>query len=142
MAQKVDTLEKRFVHQYLLKNIGGEFFMIGRRCKSCGSVSLLPKAVPVCHNCFVEGQIEEVTLSKRGKLFSYAVQNIALPGFEAPSPMGYIDLPEGLRVFSLLTECEPFKEKLKIGREMEMTVKKVYKDKEGNDFFSYTFKPI
>jgi len=142
MEQEKNLSEIKLENDALVKKIGGEFFMIGRRCKACGSVSLLPKAVPVCHNCFAEGQIEEIPLSKRGTIFSYTVQNIVLPGFAGPSPMAYIALPEGLKVFALLTECEPYEEKLKVGGEVEMTVKKVYKDKEGNDVFSYMFKPV
>jgi len=130
----------RLENEALVKKIGGEFVMIGRRCKFCGNISLLPKKV--CSKCFVEGGIEELPLSKRGKIFSYTVQNIVLNGFDGPLPMAYIDLPEGLKVFSLLTECEPYEEKLKIGGEVEMTVKKVYKDREGKEVFSYMFKPV
>jgi uncharacterized OB-fold protein len=36
-----------------------------------------------------------------------------------PYVIGFIDLPEGIKLFSMLTDCEPAEKTLKIGMEME-----------------------
>ncbi len=53
--------------------------------------------------------------------------------------MGYIDLPEGLMIFAQLAQWN--EKELKIGMEMEMVVEKLKTDKEGNEIYSYKFRP-
>ena len=54
--------------------------------------------------------------------------------------MGYVDLPEGPRIFSQFTRGS--EKELKIGMEMELVVEKLKTDKEGNEIYNYKFRPV
>jgi len=125
-----------------IKIINNKWFsLIGSKCRSCGKVFFPPKTV--CSSCFKRYELEEVTLSKKGKLYTYSVISLGLPsGFDKPYACGYVDLPEGVRLFSILDECEPFDQVLKTGMKMEMVIKKIKHDEEGNIIVGYKFKPI
>lgn len=118
--------------------IGEKPRLMGSKCTACGQVSFPRKRI--CPKCHQEQTVETVTLSRTGKLYTFAVVRVAPPGFNAPYALGYVDLPEGVRVFSQLTECEF--EKLKIGMEMEVTIEKLTEDQERNDIIGYKFKPV
>jgi uncharacterized protein len=116
--------------------------LIASRCKVCGTPSF-PKA-PYCTNPDCEKKTENVEiieLSNRAKLFTFAVQAYAPPEpfklepFE-PFPLGMLDFPEGLRILGMLTT-----DKVKIGQEMEMTVKKMYED-DKNEYLTWAWKPV
>jgi len=118
--------------------------IIANRCKKCGTISF-PK-LPFCHNpdCCekVRDNVEEIQLSKRGKLWTYTVQVYAPPlpfkmdPFE-PFAVGMVDFPEGLRMIGMLTR----KDNLKIGMEVETTVGRLYEDGE-NEYITYMFAPV
>jgi uncharacterized OB-fold protein len=112
--------------------------LIASKCESCDSV-FFPKK-KVCPECF-EGHLHPVLLSKHGKLHTYAVSLMGPAELEKPYVMGFIDLPEGIRLYSLIVDCEPWEDVLKVGMEMELTVGKIKTDQNGNDIISYMFKP-
>jgi len=114
--------------------------LIGSKCSSCGLVSF-PKCV-ICPACFRDDTMEEIPLSSRGKLYTYCITQRAPEGFEAPYVMGYIDLPEKVRVFSLITGCAPSEGSLKLGMDMELVIERIRKDEAGNDLIGYKFKPV
>ena len=114
-------------------------YLIGNKCRVCGYVAF-PKRV-VCPACIQEDTMEEIPLSPRGKLYSYTVLHVPLPGFPAPYIIGRTQLPEGPRVTSLITGCEPTEDALDIGAEVELTIGKISEDKEGNDIIGYMFRP-
>lgn len=112
--------------------------LIGHRCRLCGKV-FFPKRF-ICPDCFKEGTLEEIKLSRRGKLYTFCILERGPMGFDPPYAVGYIDLPEGLRIYSILTEASL--EKLEIGMEMDLVVEKIRKDLEGNEIIGYKFKPV
>jgi benzoylsuccinyl-CoA thiolase BbsA subunit len=130
------------------KLINKDFFMqtndgyvvVGSKCKSCGKVYFPKKKL--CTNCLLLDQMEIVPLSKKGKLVSYSVAYDSMLGIKTPYAFGYIDLPEGIRIYSLLTDCEPFDEKLKIGMDVEMVIEKMMTDEYNMDIICYKFRPI
>ena len=67
---------------------------------------------------------------------------MAPEGFEAPYITGKTDLPEKVRIFSVITGCEPREDALEIGMEMEMVFEPLRKDKDGNDLIGYKFRPL
>lgn len=113
--------------------------LAGSRCKSCGKI-FFPKQ-KICSNCF-KSEMQEIPLSRTGKLYTYTIARYAPPGFKTPYAIGYVDLPEGVRVFSQLTECEPFEEKLKMGMDVEMVMGEISMDEEGVTKIGYKFKPL
>jgi uncharacterized OB-fold protein len=111
----------------------------GSMCKVCKK-KYFPKK-DVCPRCF-DSDLEDVPLSKRGKLHTYTCAVLGPSEMEKPYIMGFIDLPEGIKLFSIIIDCEPWDEVLKIGMEMEMVIGKIKKDKCGNGIISYLFRPV
>ena len=112
----------------------------GSRCTSCGKVSFPRKTI--CPGCLSKEGIEEVALSRQGELYSFSVAYVAPEGFKAPYAFGLVVLPEGLRLFSNLQDCEPFEKILKIGLQVKLGLGAIVKNEEGEDVYSYVFKPM
>jgi uncharacterized protein len=121
----------------------GLSYLIGTRCRTCGEVTWYRR--PVCLNCQSE-EVEEILLNRRGKLWAFTQLHFkSPPPYEAPEPyvpiiVGFVELSEGLRVLSLLTDCNF--DKLRIGMDMEMIVEKAYEDSAGNEIVVHKFKPV
>lgn len=112
-------------------------YLIGSRCKSCNQISFPTRAV--CSQCFSQ-EMEKIPLSTKGKLYTYTIIGYPPPGVTSPYAIGYIDIPEGVRVFSILTDWD--NENLKIGLDMELVLEKFREDKEGNEILTYKFRPV
>lgn len=114
--------------------VGGR--LVGNKCKSCGRI-YFPQA-PFCFDCM--GKImEEVVLSRRGKLYSYTIGRMASTHFQPPYAVGLIDLPEGVRVFAPLIMTK--EETYTIGMEMELVIEELWR-KNHNQIIGYKFKPV
>lgn len=113
--------------------------LLGSKCSKCGSV-FFPKKI-VCLKCLVEGTLLVQPLSKKGRLYSYTISEIAPPGFVAPYAFGYIDLPEKVRVFGKIKCPDPKPESLRPGMELEIEIE-MAKGEEGLKFKDYSFKPV
>jgi uncharacterized OB-fold protein len=112
-------------------------YLIGSRCRDCQEVMFPQKRI--CLNCFGK-DLEQVALSSRGRLFTFTINHQGPKEFSAPYASGYIDLPEGVRIYSLLTDWEA--KGLKIGAEMELVIEKMKDDLEGNEVVTYKFRPV
>ena len=111
--------------------------LIGSKCSLCGEFFFPKRAI--CPNCLKEEELKEVALSNTGKLYTYCIVKAAPLGFEAPYVIGYVDLPEGLRIFAPLAECN--EENLKIDMDLEVIVDKIREDEAGQAVYGYKFKP-
>lgn len=86
--------------------------------------------------------LEEVPLSTRGKIDTFSVVHVAPAGFKAPYIQAFVDLPEGPRIFSIITGCEPSEDAIKEGDEVELVVEKIADDEKGNELIGYKFRPV
>jgi len=111
--------------------------LFGSRCNPCGQLSFPPRKV--CSNCFSEER-EIIPLSTDGKLYSYTIVEYPAPGLLGPYAIGYVDLPEGVRVFSILAGWD--RKSLRVGMDVELTLGKFKDDKEGNEIVTYQFRPV
>lgn len=118
--------------------------LTGSKCRSCG-IALLGKRYG-CENC-ASTDLEDVTFSTRGTVYSYTVALYPPPQPYAgsldpfvPYPIVWIDLPEGARILSTLTDCDP--DEVEIGMEVELVVEKGWEDEKGNEVMAYRFKPV
>lgn len=111
-------------------------YLFGSRCKICAQISFPPRAV--CSKCFSE-EMDKIPLSTKGKLYSYTIVGYAPPGLTAPYAIGYVDLPEGVRIFSILADWK--NEGLTVGMDLELVLQKFRDDSEGNEVLTYKFRP-
>ena len=119
--------------------------LLGTHCKSCGDY-FFPKTF-TCHNpnC-KEKEIEEVKLSRRGKIWSYSIMNYPPPPpFVAPAdyepvPIAEVEIPEQLKIIGMMENCKP--EDVKIGMEVELITGKLYTNEKGDDIIGWKFRPV
>jgi len=114
-------------------------YLIGSKCRSCGEVVFPPRRC--CRRCY-SMDLEEIALSRRAKLYSFTTILVKLPGtrLEPPYFVGVVELPEGERIRTLLTDSEPAS--LRIGDEMEVVIDAVYDDESGREVLGWKFKPV
>jgi len=110
--------------------------LLANKCKLCGQ-TFFPKAV-FCLSCFNE-DMAELKLSLRGKLYSYTIGYMPSTHFEPPYAVGYVDMPEGLRIFTPLKIIEG--KLFNIGMDMEVVVEKLWQE-DDCEIIGYKFKPL
>ena len=113
--------------------------LVGSRCLSCKK-TFFPKK-KICPACF-EKNLVDVVLSNRGKLHAYARSVMGPPSLEKPYVQAYVDLPEGIKLFTLLKDWEPIDDTLEIGMEMEMVIDTIKVDSAGENIIGYKFRPV
>jgi uncharacterized OB-fold protein len=115
--------------------------LIGSKCIECREVAFPSNTF--CPRCCKE-TTERIRLSSRGHLYSFTIQR-----FKPPAPyrgakefhqygVGMIELPEGIRITSILDESDP--SKLFVGMEMELIITKCFEDDDGREVLAYKFK--
>jgi uncharacterized OB-fold protein len=139
MGMPAEANAKRFIDCRWFKDFGQGPVLVGSFCQSCEKVSFPPK--PVCPICF-EGVLKEVPLNRRGRLHTFAQSMMGPPDMDKPYIIGFIDLPEKIKLFSVLTDCEPWTEVLKIDMEMEMVIERFKTNPDGSDVYTYKFRPV
>ena len=118
--------------------------LLGSRCPECGEVTF-----PVqdgCPNCPCN-HCEPIELSTRGTLWTWTVQHfpppppwIGDPREFSPFGVGYIELPEGVRVEARLTENDA--QRLRIGMEMELAIEPFVVGADGIERVTFAFRPV
>jgi uncharacterized OB-fold protein len=113
--------------------------LLGGRCPACGHHSF-PRHT-TCPYC-AASDVAPVELSPTGRLWAWTAVTTAPPGYAGAVPYGFgvVELPEGLRVVSRLTEPDPAL--LAAGQEMALVVVPVGADEDGRPVTSYAFAPV
>lgn len=109
--------------------------LTGSRCSACGM--LVFPAVAICPTCLSEAT-EPFAFSGQGTVYTYTVLHTAARGWEAPYVLGYVDLPEGVRIFTHLTGVPP--EDFRIGMPVHMIETEPVVNFEGMEVVSYKFE--
>ena len=139
-ATKRIPLEKGFLTGPLSKL--DDVRLQGTRCCNCGEVFLGPRVA--CGSC-QSREMESVALAKTGTLYTYSIIRYRPPGeYKGPMPFvpfaaGLVELPDGLRVLSRLSDCEF--DQLQVGMPLELVAAPFYTDEQGNEVIAYSFKP-
>ena len=120
--------------------------LVASRCRACGELSF--PAQDACPSCTAR-EAETVRLSRRGTLWTWTVQRFPppVPPYAGspdretyrPFGVGYVELPEGIRVEGRLTESDP--EKLEIGMQMELVLE-TFTDAGGGERTTFAFRPV
>jgi uncharacterized OB-fold protein len=116
--------------------------LIGSRCPLCGEVFFPKKGSGICTRC-QSRNLEEIKLSRRGKIYSFTVVMQRPPEYyKGPVPYaeGFVELPEGVRVETLFTDCNV--DDLKVGMDVELVIEKLCEDEEGNEILAFKFRPV
>jgi uncharacterized protein len=114
----------------------GGVTLLGNRCASCGKV-LFPKAKP-CPNC-MHDELGDLALSRRGRLCSYTIVHMTTLHFKPPYAVGWVELPEGVRVFAPVEMVEG--KPLKVGMDMEVGVGPLWRESD-SAVIGYRFTPV
>ena len=131
--------ETVFLEDEWFDNPGGGAVLMGSRCLPCDRVYFPPKRV--CPNCF-DGALKRVPMSTRGSLHTFAVSHMGPADLDKPYIIGFIDLPEGIRIFSLITGCDSTGSDLRIGSPMKMVIEPLKRDRYGRNVIGYKFRPV
>lgn len=71
--------------------------MVASRCEKCGTVTY-PMS-EICHQCW-SSSFSHVHLPTKGRLYSFSIVHIAPRPWHTPYALGYVDLPDNVRVLS------------------------------------------
>lgn len=115
---------------------GGAAHLVGSECRDCGARVFPP--TDVCPQCMSEN-VARLKLSRRGTLYSWSVVHAAPRGWKLPYVAGYVDLPEGVRVFAHIVGGDP--KSLRFDMPVEATIAVLGTDEQGNPVESYAFAP-
>lgn len=116
--------------------------LMGSQCNQCGEV-FFPKVDGwLCANCQSDS-LKEIALSRRGKIYSHTVVMQRPPVYyqgDVPYAIGYVELPEGVRVETHFTGCNF--DDLKVGMEVELLIDMLHQAEDGTEVICYKFKPV
>ena len=122
-------------HQGALEERDGRLVQIGRKCLSCGK-SAFP-ATELCPFCSSENG-EKLSLSRTGTLFSFSITRVPVGPYKPPIITGYIDLPEGIRVFGQIRADVG---EIKTGLHLSMKTGVLWTEKDGTEVIGYYYAP-
>jgi len=134
-------IEREFVKGALTKPLSPESSLLASKCTKCGKLHFPPQRL--CAECYSWEEMEDAPLSRRGTIFSWTVSHMM-----GAHPIGYVDLPEGIRVFTIFTDVGDSPEKtLDIGMEVEIMVTPMREMECGmeigsTEFVGYKFRPV
>lgn len=108
--------------------------LIALQCRDCGSIQFPQKGC--CKNCSSR-DLKEVEIGERGTLYSFTTNYGKLGRWKAPFTNGWIDLPEGVRLFAPLRQEE--QEELAIGKEVELEIADLWTEEDGTIKTGYRY---
>jgi uncharacterized OB-fold protein len=80
----------------------------------------------------------EVPIGRKGTLYTYTVLHQAPAGFQAPIVIGYVDLDDGIRVF---THLKPPASDLTPGMTLTLRLAPIKKDQNQQDVYGPVYGP-
>jgi len=109
--------------------------LIGSRCRQCGQI-LFPRR-DTCLNCRGD-DTENIGLAPKGKLYSYTIVYMPSEHFPSPYAVGWIEMEQGLRVFSQLRGWQDTA--LKTNMDMDLSIETLWEE-EDREMIGYVFRP-
>lgn len=112
----------------------------GAKCTQCGALFFPP--LQICRKC-TSRELQTYMFSGRGKVYSYSIVYNAPAHFKdyVPYVVALIDLDEGPRITSQLTDVNP--REVKIGTTVEMIIRKISQEGDSGVIqYGYKFRPL
>jgi len=131
MADSVPVQEALFT-----ADADGEPGLVGGRCASCRRHQFpLGSVCPYCGG----DDVAEVRLSPGGTLWAWTAVTAAPPGYKGTVPYGFgvVELPEGIRVLTRLTESDP--SALTFGQDVHLQLVPLHTDDDGRAVLTWAF---
>lgn len=114
----------------------GTVHLLASRCAECGRYAFPPRAW--CPRCRRPSPDRE-RVGRGAQLSSFTVCHTAPSGWRAPYLQAYVELPEGIKVFTLIADgVEPAIESLEVGMPMEPVAEPL--NGEGSEL-TFKFRP-
>ena len=116
----------------------GAAALLGGRCRSCGRPHF-PR-LATCPYCSAD-DIAGARFTGPGTLWAWTAVTAAPPGYRGDVPFGFgvVELPDGLRVITRLTEADP--SLLTFGQPMRLEIAALHADDDGRTVVTYAFAP-
>ena len=112
----------------------GKPVLIGCVCGACGQ-RMFP-AAPVCPTCMGEAMTPE-PMPRQGSLYSFTTVHVGPSAWQKPFTVGYVDLNNGVRVFSHLRGAD-----LKINQSVELAVAEIGRTPDGKPIITSVFQKV
>ena len=110
--------------------------LLATRCSGCERF-VFP-AREICTRCKRPTMVR-VGVGGGARLYSFTICHVAPAGWQAPYLQAYVELPEGIRLFTLISdEVEPRADALEVGMAMELVLEPVLP---GSAKTTYKFRP-
>jgi uncharacterized OB-fold protein len=118
---------------------GDQPALIGSHCTACGAHHF-PRH-DTCPYCSLE-DVEPTELSGVGTLWAWTAVTAPPPGYQGETPfgIGVVELPEGIRVITRLSESNPAA--LTFGQPMALRIVPLHVNDAGNDVVTFAFAPV
>lgn len=116
----------------------GKCRLVAGSCESCARLHF-PRSQP-CPYCSSH-ECSECLVGENGTLYLFTTVLNRPPGYRGEVPFGFgvVELPEGLRVISRLTESDT--SRLHFGQKMRLVITPLHEDENGRPVTSYAFRP-
>jgi 3-hydroxy-3-methylglutaryl CoA synthase len=110
----------------------------GYKCKVCGHDQFPPQRI--CMWCQAKDQFEEARfVDRRGKLFTFSLDERAIFALDLPNVLVEVDLEGGGRAYGQATDRDP--KSLEVGMDMEFTFRK-FSEASGFHNYSWKLRPV
>lgn len=119
-----------------MDDTSGTLRLAGTRCDNCGA-HFFPRR-QVCARC-LSTETATVALTGRGVLYTFTIVYQSTPEFSTPYILGYVDLPEGVRVLAPVVGVEI--DDVRTGMPVEVRVEVVRADAQGRPLLGYRLYP-
>jgi uncharacterized OB-fold protein len=119
--------------------------LVGTRCAECGSYFFPPERV-LCRNpACASTSLEDAELSRRGRVWSFAVNHYAAPApYAGPTPYTVVAVELAAEQMVVLGQLaggvDP--SALSIGDEVEVVIEPLFTDDEGNERLVWKWSPV
>src|SRR5467141_3242622 len=93
-----------------------------QRCNACSKVYFPPR--PFCPAC-AGREVSVFAASGKGRLYSYVIHHRPVPGFTPPYAIAVVELEEGPRMMTNITQCPQTPEALQLDMPVEIAFEKL-----------------
>ncbi len=128
----------RLLDDKLMRRTDAGFDLVGQHCANCGKIAFPRKRV--CPVCF-SSDLGDHVLSRSGTLHTFTTTHLGPPVLPAPYTIGFLDLPEGIKLMGLIRIAQPAAEYLEIGMRMDIVLDRLRTEPDGDDIYCYMFAP-